>query len=182
MDMHHHSPRKKLMPMKATLVLLVFTVSIAPSLAAQQTTGEPAGSGRVVTQTRLVSRYAELEDQLATAAIKRDQVKLKQILEDDFNQWTPVPPGDPLPLEDWLAQYHPTSFRVRQLAVQSFQDVDIVSLVLSQQGHLGKSSMDGDYFVVDIWRHEDAGPRLAVRYISRSQKATFKSPTPTGKQ
>jgi len=152
------------------------------SATAQRASGRPPAGGRIVTRTRLVALYSDLEAQLAAAAQKQDRAKLEQLLGDDFEQWSPEPPGDPVPREDWLAAYHPTSAATRQMAVRAFPDTDVVSFVLRQQAKFGENEASGDFFVVDVWRHEEKGQKLASRYISRAAKTVVPSASPSGKR
>lgn len=170
------------MTRSATLTLALVLLCSSITGFAQQASGKGATGGRVVTQTRLVSVYSDLEDKLETAAVKSDQQQLRQMLTEDFNEWTPEPPGNPVPLEQWMAQYHPKSFHIRQMAVQGFGDVDVVSFRLSQQGRPGKGMQSGEYFVVDVWKHDTPEPKLAARYISHATSSGVKAITPTGKQ
>ncbi len=132
-------------------------------------------------RTRLVALYTDLETQLATAAEKGDSAKLAQLLADDFEQWSPEPPGDPVPREDWMAAYHPTSFNTSQMAVRAFDNVEVTSFVLHQKGTFGDKELAGEYFVVDVWKREASGSRLASRYISRYLK-TSPPPAPPVKR
>ncbi len=132
----------------------------------------------VVTRTRLVAFYSDLEAQLATAAQKSDSTKLQQILTDDFEEWTPEPPGDPILREDWMAAYHPSSFSTHQMAVRTFGDTEIASFVLHQKAAFGEKDASGEFFVVDVWRREGNTSRLASRYISRYGKTGAPSGSP----
>src|SRR5205823_11350329 len=106
------------------------TILLAVTAAAQS----PAGKQRIVTTTRLVAIFSDLERQLMSAVQQKDDVKTQQFLSDDFAVWTPQPPGDPIPQEDWLAsekRKQPTSFRIHQMAVQSLGEYAAVSFVLN---------------------------------------------------
>ncbi len=124
--------------------------------------------GHVVTRTRLVALYSDLERQVGTAAQNQDQARLGQLLADDFEQWGPEPPGDPVPREEWTTTYRPSSFSTRQMAVRAFSDVDVVSFVLRQKATVGEKDSNGDFFVVDVWRHEGNTAKLSARYISKA--------------
>ena len=147
------------------ILLLVLTLTVGA--AGQPSHGKNHAPGRLPTRTRLVSLYTDLEKQLATAAESQDQAKLDQLLDDDFEQFGPEPPGDPIPKDDWTTAYRPNSFLPRQMAVRAFTDTDVVSFVAHQKGTFGDKELGGDYFVVDVWRHEGNVSKLAVRYMSR---------------
>ncbi len=153
-------------------MLVVLALVSAAGGQRQRTQNHPA------TRTRLVALYSELEAQLATAAQKSDSAKLQQLLSDDFEQWTPEPPGDPMLREDWMAAYHPTSFSTHQMAVRAFGDTEIASFVLHQKAAFGEKDESGEFFVVDVWRREGNTSRLASRYISRVVKTGAPSASP----
>ncbi|HVP42117.1 MAG TPA: nuclear transport factor 2 family protein [Terriglobales bacterium] len=158
--------------------MIILAVALSAPAGGSRQKSQP----RVVTRTRLVALYSDLESQLAAAAQKGDKARLEQLLSDDFEQWSPEPPGDPIPREDWMAAYHPTSFTTSQMAVRAFGDTDVASFVLHQKGAFGDKDLSGDFFVVDVWRREGNAPRLASRYISKSSKWSAPSASPTGKR
>ena len=159
-----------------TIARMVVVLALASSVMAggqRQRT-----QNHMVTRTRLVALYSDLESQLATAAQKADTARLQQLLTDDFEQWSPEPPGDPVPREDWIAAYHPTSASTHQMAVRSFGDIEIASFVLHQKATFADKDASGEFFVVDVWRREGNTSRLASRYISRTPKTPASSTPP----
>lgn len=134
--------------------------------------------GHAVTRTRLVAFYSELEGQLASAAQKNDSAKLAQLLTDDFEQWSPEPPGDPVPREDWIAAYRPATFSTHQMAVRTFGEAEVASFVLRQKATFADKDASGEFFVVDVWRREGNTSRLASRYISRVAKTSVPPASP----
>ncbi len=142
----------------------------------------PKTPNHPVTRTRLVALYSELEAQLAAAAERGDSAKLQQMLADDFEQWTPEPPGDPIPREDWVAAYHPTSFSTHQMAVRTFGDTEIASFVAHQKAAFADKEASGEFYVVDVWRREGNTSRLASRYISRTKTGAAPPATASGKR
>ncbi len=155
---------------------MMLALALVPAASAggqrQRTQNHPA------TRTRLVALYSDLEAQLATAAQKSDSTKLQQLLTDDFEQWTPEPPGDPILREDWMSAYHPTSFSTHQMAVRAFGETEIASFVLHQKAAFGDKDASGEFFVVDVWKREGNTSRLASRYISRPVKTAAPSAAP----
>ncbi len=165
--------------MRPAVMTALVILAMASALAGSPRQKSP---GRAVTRTRLVTLYSDLESQLAAAAQKSDNAKLAQLLTDDFEQWSPEPPGDPIPREDWMAAYHPTSFSISQMAVRAFGDTDVASFVLRQRSVFGEKEVSGEFFVVDVWRREGSVSRLASRYISRVGKTGAPSTSPSGKR
>ncbi len=155
--------------------MVVVLVLASPAMAGGQ---RQRTQNHLVTRTRLVALYSDLESQLATAAQKADTVRLQQLLADDFEQWSPEPPGDPIAREDWIAAYHPSSFSTHQMAVRTFGDTEIASFVLHQKGVFADKDASGEFFVVDVWRREGNTSRLGSRYISRSAKTGIPSTSP----
>ena len=162
------------------ILFLVLTLTLAAM--AQPPRGKNHAPGRVPTRTHLVSLYTDLEKQLASAAEGQDQAKLDQLLDDDFEQWGPEPPGDPVPRDDWKTSYHPTTFAPKQMAVRAFTDTDVVSFVAHQKGSFADKELGGDYFVVDVWRHEGNTFKLATRYVSKTTEPHFQPASPSGKR
>jgi hypothetical protein len=136
--------------------------------AAQNTKQTP---GRIVTTTRLVAVFSELEESTFKAAQQNDLATLHRVLSDEFEVWTPEPPGQPIPGEDWLkkmAADKVQSFRFRQMAVRSLgDDISVVSFVLTEVSTTPKS-----YFIVDVWTRSDGSWRLRDRYQSRALAET----------
>ena len=161
----------------ATLVLAAATAAAAGG----QRQKTPQG-GHIVTRTRLVALYTDLETQLATAAQKSDTARLAQLLTDDFEKWTPEPPGDPIPREDWMAAYHPAAFSVSQMSVRAFGDTEIASFLLRQKATYGDKDASGEFFVIDVWRREGNTSRLASRYISRVARTPAPPASSSGKR
>jgi len=50
---------------------------------------------RIITKTRLVAICSDLENQLFQAVQSKDRAGLDSILAEDFQLWTPNPPGRP---------------------------------------------------------------------------------------
>jgi ketosteroid isomerase-like protein len=159
--------------MNRTLVsCFCLLLSLAPSavFAQSQTTPKSEGS-RIVTVTRLVAIFSDLESQWLRALQQKDQSTLNRLLAEDLQVWTPAPPGDPIPREDWLKQASADrleSFHIRQMAVRSLNDdVTLASFVLNETVERAGKPATYDYFVVDVW-HRDANQwQVTDRYVSK---------------
>lgn len=170
--------------MKRLLTLGCALALLAAPLPAQQPAPQ-AGGTRIVTMTRPMAIFSELENQLVRAAQKKDDAALQALLSEDCNLWTPAPPGDPMPREDWIAalQHHPPrSFRMRQLAVQTFGDTNVVSFVASELRQSKGKEQTTDHFVVDVWIRKGDTWQLAARYLSPVNGSAYAPAKPTGKR
>ncbi len=141
---------------------------------------------RIVTTTRLVAQFSELEAQLLRAVQQHDSAALDGLLGVDFAVWTPAPSGAPIPREDWTANALRTSiqfFRVRQMAVQMARDTAVVNFVLDERSKANGKDTSGQFFVVDLWNPKDNGWQLATRYLAKVSSQPQTAPTkPTGKR
>jgi ketosteroid isomerase-like protein len=166
---------------------LVLCLALSEVLAQSQTPPR-SGSGRIVTVTRLVAMFSDLESQWLTAIQQKDENALKRLLADDFQVWTPTPPGDPISREDWLKQAGAgklESFHLRQMAVRSLNDeTALASFVLSETVERAGKATRHDNFVVDVWRKTGDQWHVTDRYISQITGASPPARTdlkPSGK-
>ena len=171
--------------MKRLLLSLGCFLALAAPLGAQQAAPPAGGKTRIVTMTRPMAIFSDLENQLVEAAQKKDEAALKALISEDCNLWTPAPPGDPMPSEDWIAgllKDPANSFAMHQLAVQSFGDANVVSFVSREGRKVKGKERTTTHFVVDVWTKNGDGWQLAARYLS-AVPAPLPSPVkPTGKK
>lgn len=84
------------------LSLLLLSSFLQWRMLATAQTADPE-TQRVVTTTRLAALFSKLEQQWNQAIQqKEDKAALERILSEEFEQWTPAPPGAPLLREEWL--------------------------------------------------------------------------------
>lgn len=172
----------------------ILTLALSFVAIAQNTPpagGRPAPSTHIVTRTRTVAIFDDLERQLMTAVQQKDKTKLAELAADDFALRRASDPATPEPRDAWIANELPTyelkDFRFTKMAVHLFNDATaVVSMNYWQNATMHGKSGSGDYFLVDVWTKQDNAWRLAVRYVSpiASNPHTLK-PTnvkPTGKQ
>jgi ketosteroid isomerase-like protein len=152
---------------------LCLLLSLVASAIFVQNQAKPKSEpSRIVTVTRLVAMFSDLESQWLRAMQRKDESTLNRLLAEDLQVWTPTPPGDPIPREDWLRQAladRLESFHLRQMAVRSVNDdIALVSFVWSETVVRGGKSATSHYFVVDVWRKDRDNDRWQVtdRYIS----------------
>jgi hypothetical protein len=166
---------------KKAITAFLLVLAYAPISSAQQTKpGAPAGT-RVPTATRLVVTFHDLERQLTIAAQKNDQSTLNRLLANEFEVWTPAPPGDPVPRAAWLTHKTPgapDAFSIRQMAVRALDDHAVASFVLIE----GTGARQAAEFIVDVWSRSGGEWKLTDRYTSPVPAALFSGDRkPTGK-
>jgi len=173
--------------MKQLVLWLIFLgLSLYPAFPQGQV-APPRPQKRIVTKTRLIAIFSDLEDQLFRAEQNKNHGGFDTILAEDFQLWTPAPPGDPIPRADWLSQSlaeNLKDFRIQQMAARSVEEnATVVSFVLSKSvAHAGKTSVQ-NYFVVDLWQKSDDKWKLSERYASQFSGVSLRPsrPKPSGK-
>jgi len=150
-----------------------------------------AQATRVVTKTRLQVLFGDLETQWMKAVQQKNGVALDQLLGEDFEVWSPIPPGSPTPREDWQASAftrRPQSFRIEQMSVRAVSPtIAIASFRLSQTFGDSKTSKTESHFVVDVWISSGHGDdwKCSDRYISQvadGADSAKRDVKPTGKE
>ncbi|HKN33028.1 MAG TPA: nuclear transport factor 2 family protein [Terriglobales bacterium] len=144
--------------------------------------------GRILTTTRLVTLFSQMEADWLKAIHEQDQATLNRLLAEDFQIWTPAPPGEPIPREQWLQRAMAEkldSFRIRQMAARAVNNsAVVVSFVLSETVEQAGKAHTSDYFIVDLWQKKDENWQVTDRYssqvkgVSGNQQGDVK---PTGK-
>jgi hypothetical protein len=152
-------------------VLLLSTLAICTcGLLAAQTkktappapspTAQPAdplqGSRKVITATRTVGAFWDLELSLSEAFSKKDKPGLDKLLAEEFKVWRPNQTGSAIGREDWLAsgKDNPKPTRIVQMSVESYPDLAIVHF-LGAVSALGSQGKERQFFVVDTWENHD---------------------------
>jgi hypothetical protein len=163
-------------------ILASFSVAL---LSAQNAPQSPeAAPGRILTRTRLVVQFSELENAWLDAIQKKDSAALDRLLDDSFQVWSADNPS-PTPREDWeksvfAAPAEP--FHVQSISVRGVRsDLVIVNFQLLAPAKAGKKSRPG-FFVVDVWFKNGSQWQCTDRYMSRLLLPHAKVPArPTGK-
>ncbi|HXO39736.1 MAG TPA: nuclear transport factor 2 family protein [Candidatus Acidoferrum sp.] len=169
------------------LRLTVFLVA-AIILAAAQEPVKPKLNPRIITATKQVAIFTDLERQLLQAVQKKDKATLQALLTDDFT--IEMPDADPLPSDEWLdsvtaKDYSLKSFVVRQMSVADLGDAAVVKFERLQDAAFKGQPDSGEFFAVDLWKKNGDSWKLANRYVAKvsSQPSIPKAPIkPTGKQ
>jgi hypothetical protein len=171
----------------ARIVLFCLVVGEACAVCAQQDKPDPYAQRRVVTTTRLVAVFADLENQWLKAQQRKDKPALSRLLGEVFQVWMPSVSG-PVPREEWQQQalaHQLTLFHFRQMAARSLNEATVVaSFVLSESVQSGGKTIAKDHFVVDIWSKQDDQWVCTDRYISplSSGQAAAADVKPSGKR
>jgi ketosteroid isomerase-like protein len=175
--------------MRLRIILFGLMVGVPCAAFAQQDTADQGAPRRVVTTTRLVAVFSELENQWSEAVQHKDGAAMNKLMFEDFQLWTPKTSG-PLPREKWQQQAFERdlrSFHLRQMAVRSLnEETAVTSFVLSESVQSGVKSRTEDYFVVDIWAkngdHWLCTDRYASPLSSVSGRTTSEDLKPSGKR
>jgi ketosteroid isomerase-like protein len=144
-------------------------VVIAASVAAAPVRAQPSPSaGRIPTVTRLVKQFSELEMSLVAKARAKSASALDDMLDPSFEMRPGSAPGVPVPRDAWIREARATAReppRIEQMAVHDLGDVALVSFRETD----ASARLPGrahSRFVIDCWKREGDGWKLAVRYQS----------------
>jgi ketosteroid isomerase-like protein len=169
------------------LLCRLLALSLAPAVTAQEPV-KPALTPRIITATRQVSIFSDLERQLLLAVQKKDEKALDALLADDCS--IEMPDADSLSGEDWTASvldksFALKSFQVRQVSAIEQGDVVVVKFDRVQQATLEGKDASGEFFVVDLWKKAGGSWKLSNRYVAKVGPVPPPAktvPRPTGKQ
>ena len=164
-------------------VLIAVTV-----LAAAQEPVKPKLTPRIVTATRQVTMFSDLEIQMLKAVQKKDKTALEAMLTDDCI--IEMPDADPLAGDEWVDSVMAKDFTLKSFAMRNVFAVDLGNAVVikfeRRQDAINKGKADsGEFFVVDVWKKDGDAWKLANRFVSKSASGAVepKKPVkPTGKQ
>jgi len=165
--------------MKFALLLLLLAL---PLNAHAQT---PTHPGRIITPTRQVAEFSDLEHQWMDALQHNDRFALDHLLTEDFEILTPLA-ANAVDRDEFIGTLTDSlklqSYRISQMTVHDFGDTVIVNFLINAKGHFRGRDFSGRYFVVDVWRKSGNLWEAAVRYLSKAGIASAAQPRPTGKQ
>jgi len=138
--------------------------------AAAQEPVKPPLSPRIITATRQVSIFTDLEKQLLKAVQAKDEAALKNLVGDDC--MIEMPDADPMSGDDWIASvlgkdYVLKSFSVRQVSALDQGDFVVIKFDRVQQATYKGAPEGGEFFVVDVWKKNGESWKLANRYVSK---------------
>jgi ketosteroid isomerase-like protein len=169
-----------------------FLFSTAITLAAfsagsAQEPVKPALSPRIITATRQVAIFTDLETQMLHAIQNKDQAGLSKLVSEDCI--IEMPDADPLAGEDWMKtviskDYALKSFVLRQFSVADEGDLAVVKFDRVQQATFKGKTDGGEFFVVDVWKKNGDTWKLVNRYVAKVSSVPFMPKAdvkPTGK-
>src|SRR5580765_977481 len=164
-------------------VLIAVTV-----LAGAQEPVKPKLTPRIVTATRQVTMFSDLEIQMLKAVQKKDKAALESMLTEDCI--IEMPDADPLAGDEWVDSVMAKDFTLKSFAMRNVFAVDLGNAVVvkfeRRQDAVNKGRAEsGQFFVVDVWKQAGDTWKLANRFVSKtnSEPSIEKPPTkPTGKQ
>jgi hypothetical protein len=143
-----------------------------PSTAKPSTTEQPPdplqGSPKVITATKGVVQFWDLENELARAFDKKDHATLDKMLPEEFKVWMPNQTGSAVGREDWLeaGKENPTPTRLTQMSVQVYEGVSVVKFIGQGKAPATGKGQARQYFVVDTWEKQDSGWGVTNRYMA----------------
>jgi ketosteroid isomerase-like protein len=164
-------------------VLIAVTV-----LAGAQEPVKPKLTPRIVTATRQVTMFSDLEIQMLKAVQKKDKAALESMLTEDCI--IEMPDADPLAGDEWVDSVMAKDFTLKSFAMRNVFAVDLGNAVVvkfeRRQDAVNKGRAEsGQFFVVDVWKQAGDTWKLANRFVSKNGSGTIepKGPVkPTGKQ
>ena len=169
-------------------VLIAVIAVTTLSVGSAQEPIKPSLSPRIITATRQVVVFTDLEKQILRAIQSKDQAGLSKLVSDDCI--IEMPDADPLPCDDWMKtvlskDYVLKTFVVRQLSAVDGADVMVVKFDRVQQSTFKGKPDGGEFFVIDVWKKDGADWKLASRFVSKVSSVPYMpktAPHPTGKQ
>jgi len=169
--------------LRSSLVLIAITV-----FPAAQEPFQPKLTPGIITATKQVTLFTELERQLLQAVQKKDQAGMEAMLEDDFE--IAMPDADPLAGEDWVdsvvdKDFSLKSFFIRQMSVADQGDCAVVKYQRVQQASWKGMNSSGEFFVVDLWKKSGDTWKLVNRYVAKLRALPPEhkiQPKPSGKE
>jgi len=172
------------MPMRC-LARFVSILIAAGLLAVAQEPVKPKSNPRIMTATRQVTMFTNLETQFLQAVQKKDKARLQAMLTDDFV--VEMPNADRLAGDEWMdsvlaKDFILKRFGVRQVSVSDLGNAVAVKFDRLQEATYKGAAESGEFFVVDLWKKDGDTWKLANRYVSKISSALPKeAPKPTGK-
>jgi ketosteroid isomerase-like protein len=179
-----------LLMLQGRIGLLIASVILSASLiTSAQEPVKPPLSARIITATRQVAIFTDLETQILRAIKAKDQAALSKLVSEDC--LIEMPDSDPLPADEWMTtvlakDYTLKSFAVRQVSAIDQNDTVIVKYDRVQEAAYKGAPDNGEFFVIDLWKKSGDAWKLANRYVAKVSSVPWMPPKgdvkPTGKR
>ncbi len=157
--------------------------NITASPAASPDINPLQGSPKIITATKGVTQFWDIENQLAQAFAQKDKTALDKMLPEEFHLEIPNQTGSAVSREDWLTagKDNPRPWRLPQMSVQFYPDLAIVHFIGIRAAAAGASAAGKQYFVIDVWELHDSNWQLSTRYMAEINPIVMPN-RPTGKE
>ena len=166
---------------------LMCVLIAATWFAAAQEPVKPKLNPRIITATKQVTMFTNLEMQFLKAVQKKDKAAVEAMLTEEFQ--IQMPDADPLAGDEWLEQVMAKDFTLQNYGVRGMSVVDlgnaaVVTFERRQDATYKGQPANGEFFVVDVWKKDGENWKLANRFVSKTSSAAMPKapPKPTGKQ
>jgi ketosteroid isomerase-like protein len=180
-------PRLVIMAIRSFLFSTAIAFAAFSAGSAQEPV-KPELSPRIITATRQVAIFTDLENQMLRAIQSKDQAGLSKLVSEDCI--IEMPDADPLAGEDWMKaviskDYALKSFVLRQFSVADEGELAVVKFDRVQQATYKGKPDGGEFFVIDVWKKNGDSWKLANRYVAKVSSVPFMPKgdvKPTGKK
>lgn len=155
-------------PSKDSIAKLLFFAAVLIIQPKQSLADNPVSAGPIVTVTRQVAEFTQIEQQLMQIARARDAARLANMMTFLFECRFSFSANEPISRDTWIAQTidtAPQSWSIKFMAVHDRGDTAVVDFVL----HIvptDRTSNTNDLFVVDVWVRNGDEWKLDSRYLS----------------
>jgi hypothetical protein len=155
------------------ILLSVTSPSAWPDTSAQDIVPVP-------TVTRLVKLFTQLEYDLITSLKKNDKSMLSRLVDDRFEMQVASQSREPVPMSAWLEKslaesslYH---YEISNMSVYDYGGNAIVSFNWQPFAPIKDNSVSPGLFIVDVWKKDGPGWKLAIRFAEGLQKSGERFP------
>lgn len=161
--------------LQVALFIGVLASPVTPAQGSEQT--------KIVSMTRPMAVFLQLERDLANAVAKHNQGATDALLGEGFELRLASNPAEPTVREDWLVLASSGIVgNIEQLSVHDHVDVAIVSFVRTVPASDNAAKLSRNY-IVDVWKKQNNDWQLVTRYQAElpDADAPTKDKAPTGK-
>jgi len=171
------------MTTRLNFLALSLVLAVSANFAAAQASAQTADHGKIMTVSRSVMVFVQLEQSLDDAFRNKDEPGLTKLLAADFESRQASNPGVPVARADWLkgAAPNPQS-QLSQMSVHDHGTLAVASFLRSTPSDQADQPAQLT-FVVDVWKKQGDNWQLDTRYESDAgtASATDQDVKPNGK-